>query len=47
MLKSSKKVQFENKEIIKYLHHNFYDSKYTFFKDIFQIEPGKFGILKK
>ena len=48
VLKSFKKIQFEDKEILKYLHHNFYgDTKYTFFKDIFQIEPGRFGFLKK
>ena len=37
------KITFEEKEIYKYLNHNYFaDDKYTFFKNIFQLPPGSY-----
>ena len=41
------KISFE-KRIYKYLNHNFFgDTKYTFFKNIYQIPPGSYCEFKK
>ena len=46
-LKKSKKIQFDDKEIFKYLNFNYYcDSEQTFFKSIQQIKPGTYGYFK-
>ncbi len=46
-LTKSTKLQLEDKEIYKYLNFNFYgDSNLTFFKGIYQLQPGSFGYLK-
>lgn len=43
-----KKVEFETKEINKYLNFNYYgDEKFTFFKNIYQVPPGNFGYIEK
>ncbi len=42
-----KKINYNNSEIFKYLNFNYYgDGKETFFKNIYQIQPGSFGHLK-
>ncbi|MDA9852803.1 asparagine synthase (glutamine-hydrolyzing) [Candidatus Pelagibacter sp.] len=47
-LQKLKKINFEEKEINKYLNYNFYgDSNFTFFKDIFQVPAGTFGYFSK
>tara|TARA_Y100000992_G_scaffold301390_1_gene272178 strand:- start:280 stop:1962 length:1683 start_codon:yes stop_codon:yes gene_type:complete len=46
-LQKLKKINFEKKEINKYLNYNFYgDSKLTFFKNVFQVPPGNYGYIK-
>ena len=46
-LTKATKLQLEDKEIYKYLNFNFYgDSNLTFFKGIYQLQPGSFGYLK-
>ena len=47
LIKSSK-LKLEDKEINKYLNFNYYgDSNLTFFKEIYQLQPGSFGYFKK
>jgi asparagine synthase (glutamine-hydrolysing) len=42
-----KKIEFEVKEINKYLNFNYYgDEKFTFFKNIYQVPPGNFGYIE-
>tara|TARA_B100000902_G_scaffold313815_1_gene304359 strand:- start:4939 stop:6618 length:1680 start_codon:yes stop_codon:yes gene_type:complete len=46
-LKKLKKINFNDKEINKYLNFNYYgDSHTTFFKDIYQVKPGSYGYVK-
>ena len=46
-LTKNKDIIFEEKEIYKYLNFNYYgDSNETFFKQIFQVEPGTYGYFK-
>ena len=46
-LLSPKKIEFEQKEINKYLNYNFYgDTNLTFFRNIFQVPPGTYGYIK-
>ena len=47
LIKSSK-LKLEDKEINKYLNFNYYgESNLTFFKEIYQLQPGSFGYFKK
>ena len=47
-LKKLKKIKFNDSEINKFLNFHYYgNDNSTFFKDVYQIEPGTFGYLKK